>query len=304
MRRWSFPRPPASTFGTYKNRLKLAGVKIPTDGSPQGKTAFWSKPLLTPGPGGEQNWRGQPLFPPEIVNKVVAEFDNKGIQIFAHCNGDAAIDMMIDAVRAAGIAADQDRRTIIIHSQFMRPDHLDAFVEFGLSPSYFTEHCYFWGDVHVENTGEERAFFISPMANQGQGHSLFKPQRLLGDADGTHAPDVGRHDPLVAQRQDHRPNERVDAMTALKAMTIDAAWQIREEEMKGTIEAGKLADLVILDADPSHRTSRRSWTSKCWRPSRKVSQFTSGRPDDLNWPPITIIGGYLGAGKTTLSIVC
>ena len=220
------PETAGESFGTYKNRLKLAGVKIPTDGSPQGKTAFWSKPLLTPGPGGEQNWRGQPLFPPEIVNKVVAEFNNKGIQIFAHCNGDAAIDMMIDAVRAAGIAADQDRRTIIIHSQFMRPDHLDAFVEFGLSPSYFTEHCYFWGDVHVENTGEERAFFISPMAStkakgiRFSNHNDFsvtpmEPMRQMWSA----MTRLSRSGKIIG------PNERVDAMTALKAMTIDAAWR-------------------------------------------------------------------------------
>jgi predicted amidohydrolase YtcJ len=131
------------SFGTYKSRLKIAGIKIPLDGSPQGKTAFWSKPLLTPGPGGEKDWRGEPLFPPELVNKVVAEFYKKDIPVFTHCNGDAAIDMMIDAVRAAGGKAGQDRRTVIVRSQFMRPDQLDVYVELGLTPSFFTVHCFF-----------------------------------------------------------------------------------------------------------------------------------------------------------------
>ena len=45
----------------------------------------------------------------------------------------------------------------------MRPDQLDPYVALGISPSFFTEHTFFWGDVHLANLGEERAFFISPM---------------------------------------------------------------------------------------------------------------------------------------------
>jgi predicted amidohydrolase YtcJ len=67
--------------------------------SPQGKTAFWSQPLLTLGPAGEANWRGAPLFPPELVNRVAAELYARGALVFAHCNGDAATDIMIDAAR-------------------------------------------------------------------------------------------------------------------------------------------------------------------------------------------------------------
>jgi predicted amidohydrolase YtcJ len=137
------------SFGTYKNRMKLAGVKMALDGSPQGKTAFWSKPLLTPGPGGEANWRGAPLFPPELVNKAAKELYDKGIQVFSHCNGDAAIDMMIDAAKAAGVKAADDRRTVIIHSQFMRPDQLDSYAELGFSPSFFTVHAFFWGTIQA-----------------------------------------------------------------------------------------------------------------------------------------------------------
>ena len=245
------PREAASAFGTYKNRLKLGGIKFVADGSPQGKTAFWTKPLLTPGPGGEPNWRGQPMFPPEIFNKVVAQAYAEGIQTFCHCNGDAGIDMMIDAVRAAGGKRGDDRRTVIIHSQCMRPDQLDAYVELDLSPSFFTVHTFFWGDLHIENLGEERAFFISPMKSaQAKGirfsnHNDYsvtpiEPMRMTQTAmDRT-----SRNGVVVG------PAERVDCWTALKALTIDAAWQIREENSKGTIETGKLADLVILEANP------------------------------------------------------
>ncbi|MBW4467448.1 MAG: amidohydrolase [Pegethrix bostrychoides GSE-TBD4-15B] len=238
-------------FGVYKNRLKLAGIKISLDGSPQGKTAFWSQPLLTDGPGGEKNWRGQPLFPPEVVNKFVKEIYDKGIPIFCHCNGDAAIDMMIDAAEAAGVTADQDRRTVIIHSQFQRPDQLDRYVELGFSPSYFTTHTFFWGKTHVENTGKERAYFISPMAS-----AMGKGLRCSNHSDFSVTPmDPMRMAWSTVTRQSREgeiigPDERVDVWLALKALTIEAAWQIREEDSKGTIEVGKLADLVILDGNP------------------------------------------------------
>ena len=239
------------SFGTYKNHLKLAGVKVALDGSPQGKTAFWTKPLLTSGPGGEKNWRGQPLFPPEVVNKAIKELYDKKIQVWTHCNGDAAIDMMIDAARLARVKASQDRRTVIIHSQCMRPEQLDAYAELGFSPSFFTVHTFFWGEEHMANLGEERASFISPMKSaiakglRCSNHSDFSvtpmdPMRMMWSA-VTRQSRAGR---IIG------PNERIDRWESLKALTINAAWQLREEDQKGTIAVGNLADLVILDGNP------------------------------------------------------
>jgi predicted amidohydrolase YtcJ len=246
------PDTAGASFGVYHNRVKLAGIKCVIDGSPQGKTAFWSKPLLTGGPSGEPDWRGQPLFPPELITQIIKEIASKNIQIFSHCNGDAAIDLMIDAARAAGLTAEQDRRTVIIHSQFMRPEQLDAYVGLGFTPSFFTVHAFFWGDVHVENLGRERAYFLSPMASaiakglHCSNHNDFsvtpvEPMRMVYTA----VERISRKGEVIG------PAERVSPWQALKALTIEAAWQIREEGKKGTIEPGKLADLVILDADPT-----------------------------------------------------
>ena len=245
------PDTTANAFGTYRNRLKLQGVKIPLDGSPQGKTAFWTKPLLTGGPEGEADWVGFPLFAPEVVNPVVAEFVKKGIQIFTHANGDAAIDMIVDATRAAGVKAADNRRDCVIHSQFMRPEQLDAYVELGMTPSFFTVHTFYWGDVHVENTGPERAGFMSPMMSakakgiRFSNHSDFSvtpmdPLRMMHSAITRQS----RSGAIIGEA------ERVDIGTALRSMTIDAAWQIFEEDTKGSIAPGKLADLVILDRNP------------------------------------------------------
>lgn len=238
-------------FGTYENHIKLQGFKFLMDGSPQGKTAFWTEPLLTPGPGGEENWRGQPLFPPEQVNKALAEAYDKGIQVWCHANGDAAIDMIIDGARLAGVKAADDCRTVIIHSQVMRPDQLEAYAELGFSPSFFTVHTFFWGTEHVANLGEERASFISPIKSATakglvcSNHSDFSvtpmdPMRMLWSS-------------VTRQAREGRiigPAERIDRWEALKALTISAAWQYFEEDQKGSIKAGKLADLVILDANP------------------------------------------------------
>ena len=236
--------------GPYRNHFRIGGVKVVADGSPQGKTAFWTKPLLTPGPGGEHDWRGEPNVTPEEVNEIVKLAYGSGIQIMTHCNGDAAIDMMLEAHEAAGAPA--GRRTVIVHSQFVRPDQLDRYVTYGLLPSFFTNHIFYWGDVHVENTGKERASFISPTASarargiRFSNHSDFavtplNPMFILW----TSVNRTSRSGQVLG------PDERITPHEGLRALTIDTAYQYGEEERKGSIEPGKVADLVILDANPT-----------------------------------------------------
>lgn len=245
------PDETAKAFGTYNNRLKLQGIKFLIDGSPQGKTAFWTQPLLTPGPDGQPDWRGQPIFPPETIRQKMAAVHAKGLQIFCHANGDAAIDLAIDGMRATGVKAADDRRTVIVHSQCMRPDQLDPYVELGFSPSFFAAHTFYWGDEHLANLGPQRADFISPMAsafNKGlrcSNHTDFsvtpmEPMRIMW------ASMVRTSKKGVVLGAD----ERIDNWKALKSLTTEAAWQIFEEKTKGSLEVGKLADMVILDTDP------------------------------------------------------
>jgi len=82
---------PVGTWGKYVNRLKLGGGKITLDGSPQGKTAFFTTPYLTGGPGGEKHWRGEPSFPEDFVKAFVKKVYDLGLPLNAHANGDAAI---------------------------------------------------------------------------------------------------------------------------------------------------------------------------------------------------------------------
>ncbi len=236
--------------GAYDKRFRIGGVKIVSDGSPQGKTAFWSKPLLTPGPAGEKDWRGEPNIAPEDLNKLVKLAYDNGIVVWTHCNGDAAIDMMLDAHEAAGAPA--DRRTTIIHSQFVRPDQLDKYARYGILASFFTNHAFFWGDVHVENLGKDRAYFLSPARaaiERGisfSNHSDFAVTPLNSMFIlWTSVSRTSRTGQVIGADQ------RLTPLEGLRALTIDSAYQYGEEKEKGSLEPGKLADLVVLDKNPT-----------------------------------------------------
>lgn len=181
-------------------------------------------------------------------------YDNEN-QLFIHSNGDASIDMLIEAHEHAckelDQALDKDRRTIVIHSQFVRPDQLQLYKEYNIEPSFFTNHAYFWGDVHVENLGEKRAFFLSPIASAEKiglkytNHSddtvtPINPLFTIWSAVNR----VSRTGKVIGE------TERATPYQALKAITSHAAYEFFEEDSKGSINEGKLADFVILDKNP------------------------------------------------------
>jgi predicted amidohydrolase YtcJ len=244
---------PKYKFGQYRKGLKLQGVKFVQDGSPQGKTAYVTTPYLTGGPGGQPNWRGETTQPKDDFLRQVKEAFDAGLQVFIHANGDATIDQAIEAVEKAGISAASDRRTVMVHSQFQRPDQLDKYVKLGISPSYLTNHTFFWGDVHVKNIGPEKAAFISPIKAAKAREIVFSNHTDFN---------VTPLDPFFVlwtamARQSRRgaiigPEQRVDAYTALQGLTTGPAWQLFEENRKGMIKEGLLADFVILSADPLH----------------------------------------------------
>ncbi|WP_227692545.1 amidohydrolase [Psychrobacter immobilis] len=240
---------------TYKNGFKVQGTKIVADGSPQGKTAYFSQPYLTPVPDCEKGCRGLPSVSQDELNEMFVKAYARDNQLFIHNNGDGATDMLIKAheyaVKKTGQAADKDRRTVPIHAQFARPDQLAAFKKYNMVPSFFTNHTYFWGDVHVKNLGKKRADFSSPIATADR-----MGLKYTNHSDDTVTP----VDPLFtvwsAVNRTSRSgkiigkNERATPYQALKAITSNAAYEYFEEDSKGTLTPGKLADLVILDANP------------------------------------------------------
>jgi hypothetical protein len=243
---------PRSTWGRYVNGLKIGGAKITLDGSPQGKTAYFTTPYLTGGPGGEANWRGEPGFPEDEVKAFVKKVYDLGLPLNIHANGDAAIDMVLRAheFAAAGDLAKQ-RHVTVIHSQFVRPDQLDKYAAYSITPSFYTEHTYYFGDTHILNRGREQADFISPMRA-----AIDKGLRPTNHTDFVVAPLDQMFVIWTAVNRISRggavigADQRVTPLEALKAITLHAAYQYGEEESKGSLEPGKLANLVILDGNP------------------------------------------------------
>ena len=237
-------------FGGYSGRLKMGGVKLILDGSPQGKTAYITKPYLVPPHGQDEQYKGYPLIPQESVDQLINKYSMAEIPIMAHANGDAAADMLLEAVRKSSIAS--DHRTVMIHAQTVREDQLDQMKELKIIPSYFSTHTFYWGDWHRDSVfGNERASRISP-TNSTLKRKM--PFTVHNDAPIV-PPDMIRllwstTNRLTRSGKVLGPDQRISTYDALKAMTINAAYQHFEEDIKGTIEVGKLADLVVLSADP------------------------------------------------------
>jgi predicted amidohydrolase YtcJ len=236
----------------YRNRLRIGGVKIVMDGSPQGKTACFTTPYLTGGPAGQTDWRGELSFPQAELNMMVKKVYDGGAQLFAHVNGDAAIDALLEAHRfASSDDPVRDRGTVAVHSQFVRPDQLQKFAAWHIHPSFFTIHCFYFGDTHVANRGPAQAAFISPLKSarsaglRFSNHTDFNVAPL--DQIFTIHTAVNR---VSRTGKEIGPEERVAPLDALEAVTIDAARQYREEARKGSIEVGKLADFAILSDNP------------------------------------------------------
>ena len=244
------------------SRFRIGGVKGNLDGSPQGKTAWLTEPYFVPPEGQETDYRGYPMLDEE---QALAMFDDayaNGWQIINHANGDAAIDQLIRAVRAAterhGAA---DRRTVGIHSQVIREDQLDDYKELGIIPSFFGMHTFYWGDWHRDSVlGPERAAGISPARSALDRGMIYTQHHdapvALPSSIAILATQVNR---TTRSGSVLGPDQRVSTLDALRSITINAAYQYFEEDRKGSIEVGKLADLVILSANPLKMAPEELW---------------------------------------------
>jgi predicted amidohydrolase YtcJ len=247
------PANPVSGWGRYDNHLKIGGVKITADGSPQGKTAFFTTPFLTGGPGGEKNWRGEPTMPQDDLNTLVKQVYDMNVPLNVHTNGDATIDMFLKAYEFAR-AGDFSRpwNVTTIHTQFMRKDHIARFVEYKIRPSFYTLHTFYFASAHKANRGEAQAAYLSPMRD-----AIDARLRPTNHTDFYVAPLDQMFVMWSAVTRMSReggvlgPDQRITPMEAIKSQTIWAAEQYGEENRRGSLVAGKIADLVVLDGNPT-----------------------------------------------------
>lgn len=238
----------------YVNHLKIAGAKVVGDGSPQAKTAWLTAPYYVKPDKAEEGYKGYPVYTDEQMLAFCREALTHNWQMLVHCNGDAMSDQFIRCYRKAieetGNTA--PLRPVMIHAQTVREDQLDAMKELGIMPSFFNDHVFYWGDYHYESVlGPERANRISPLASAVKRGIPFT---LHNDMPVTPInPIFCIHNAVNRVTRNGRllgPEYAVDVMEALKAVTIYGAYQFFDDDIKGSLEVGKLADMVILDKNP------------------------------------------------------
>lgn len=233
----------------YKNNLKIGGYKIILDGSPQARTAYLSKPYE-----GEKEYRGYPSKKDYEVDDFVKTAIEENMQLLSHCNGDSAADQLINSIKNVAkekeVESIKKQRPVMIHAQTIRKDQILECKEFEIIPSFFIAHIYYWGDVHLKNLGT-RAYRISPAKDALDNNIIF-----------TFHQDAPVLEPNMLETIDIAVNrktkngvvlgeeEKIDVYSALKAVTINAAYSYFEEDKKGSIKPGKVADFIILSDNP------------------------------------------------------
>lgn len=225
----------------------------------------------------------------DVLTEQFTNMVNEGITFHFHANGTGAIQQFIDCYRQAlinngvdvnddaAVAAMADKiRPVIIHAQTITDAQMQEAADLGITLSFFTDHVFYYGDYHLYSTlGPDRGQRISPMATamsddinmtMHQDSPIAPPKMLFsvynaatritrdgqaigrGSADGSSDSD-SRITDWSNKAYDTR-DERISAYEALKCVTINSAWQIFEENAKGSISVGKQADFAILNVNP------------------------------------------------------
>lgn len=248
--------PDQSEAQQYVKHLKICGAKVVGDGSPQAKTAWLTAPYYVKPENTEEGYRGYSVYSDEKMLAFCKQALEHDWQILVHCNGDAMADQFIRSYRQAQQETGNTKnlRPVMIHAQTVREDQLDAMKELGIMPSFFNDHVFYWGDYYVESIlGPERAQRISPLASAVKRGMPFT---LHNDMPVTPVnPILNIHNAVNRTTRSGQVLGKefcVDAMEAIKAVTIYGAYQYFDEQIKGSLEEGKLADMVILDKNPLH----------------------------------------------------
>jgi predicted amidohydrolase YtcJ len=250
-----YPATKCGTPITTDQMLTVGGVKLYQDGSIQAYSGYLSQPyhrFLYPQLHGDQH-RGWPRNSTEQLDVNVETAHRQGWQVAVHANGDQAIQDVIDAIeKAQRYFPRPDPRHIIIHCQTVRDDQLDRMNAIGIVPSFFTTHTYFWGDRHWDIfLGPHRTRRLNPCRSAMDRRMPFTCHN------DTYVTPI---DPLLsiwsavnrisAGGRVIGEEFCVPVMEALRSVTCHAAYQNHEEQIKGTLAPGKLADMTLLEDNP------------------------------------------------------
>ena len=230
--------------------MRLAGWKIVTDGSNQGFTGRQREPYFT------RDTVGIFYVEPEDLREMVTDRGGKGWPLSLHGNGDAAIDSILDAVEAArdeGVDV-HALRCRIEHCSILHDDQIERMAALGMVPSFLINHVHYWGHVMRDEVfGPEKVQLLDRCRSVEEAGLNW-----VAHTDAPVSPLGSLHKIRVAVARDMwkepdtilAPDERVSVEAAIRSVTRNAAWACHSEHEIGSLEAGKLADLVVLEDDP------------------------------------------------------
>ena len=239
--------------GEYASaRLNTDAVKLFVDGVLEGETAALVTPYL-----GDHPHSGEINFDPEQLKDIVTRFDAMGLQVHVHAIGDLGVRTALDAFEAARARnGERDNRHHIAHLQLVHPDDFPRFAELNVSTTFQALWAYpdsYITDINLPAVGAERVERMYPVRSLQRAGA-----RIIGGSDWS----VSSVNPLDAietalRRQDPddlvqgtlNAREAVTLETMLAAYTRNAAWVMHQEDIVGSVEVGKRADLVLLDRD-------------------------------------------------------
>ena len=239
---------------TYKpnfgnDLVKLSGFKLVADGSNQGFTGLQRDAYHCCVAGHGRAYTNQ-----KELNRLVEKYGKQGWQLAIHGNGDQGIDNILNALETASNKGIKLIRPRIEHSSILHDEQIQRMKELGVSASFLIGHVHYWGTFMRDNVfGPEKVLLLDRAASVNKAGIGFT---LHSDFPVTNPNPMHMIEMAVTRKTWKEPDyvlvpdERVSVELAIRAITSEAAWQLMSDKEIGSLEVGKLADLVILDNDP------------------------------------------------------
>lgn len=230
----------------HSDKLKLAGLKQFIDGVVTGYTAFMLDPYTD-----KPDSMGEVAYSVEELEKWVLEADREGFQIRFHSIGDGAVRLGLDLYeKAQKISGKRDARHSLEHIEVIAPEDISRFAQLGIMPSIQPYHMALMPrESHTTRVSPEKYPYIYPNAklvhsgatvSYSSDYPIVPLEPML---EIYHA--VTRKDSTLIDTWNEQ--EKVTLAEALQAYTLGSAYSVFREHELGTIESGKLADIIVLD---------------------------------------------------------
>ncbi|ORB83750.1 amidohydrolase [Mycobacterium kansasii] len=237
--------------------VRQVGIKIWVDGSPWLGNIDLSAPYLTTGAsramGIAPGSCGHANYSREQLTEIVEAYFPRGWPMACHVMGDAGIDTILDVYEEALRKHPRtDHRLRLEHAPMLRPDQMRRAAALGVTVSLFVDQIHYWGDILVDGLfGLDRGSRWAPA-----GSAVSAGLRISLHNDPPVTPEEPLRNISVAATRTApsgrvlAPQERLTVEQAIRAQTLDAAWQLFADDVIGSLEVGKYADMVVLSQDP------------------------------------------------------